>query len=103
MKSLFLLLITIGLLAACTSTEEEAKIGKYVYVDDNYGTVHVDRHCEILCGIGTTRKERLIQRYGIDYVDTCYFHDSYAKVCPNCVSDEAYQHLQSIIRRNMSK
>ena len=91
-------------LASCTS---DPQVGQYVY-RDAYGTIHADRDCKALTDADAprTKEERIANRYGVVFVDTCDLSfdtsGNYGgnKYCPRCVNDEAYKHLLSIIERN---
>jgi hypothetical protein len=96
------------LLVSCSF---EPKIGQYVYLDA-FCTVHIDRDCKMLTDLPKDTKEYIGVRHGVTFVDTCNLnYDSGStesfqrklKFCPNCINDETYKQLLTIIENHEKK
>lgn len=77
------------------SDKEKPVIGKYVYMDTNE-TIHIRRHCP---AIGKQPSElggaeRAVTRIPVEAVSISMLDYS----CSRCISDEAYEELERIIR-----
>ena len=75
-----------------TKGESREKLGEYVYVDDNFETIHTSRKCKKLNSKGVTS-----YRVKIPELDLSTHYYSYGSVtpnfCPNCVSDKDYEKI----------
>lgn len=102
MKRLLPLLL---LAASCTDTHQP-EVGQYVYVDC-FNSIHLDRHCASTPADNPrSKEERMANMQGVTFVDTCKltsYGDYKYKFCPHCITDEAYEHLRTIMERNESR
>lgn len=99
--------VIFAILASCTDTKPR-EIGKYVYVDC-YSTIHIDRDCAAkLSEDPKTKEERMANMVGVSFVDTCDIKTANSncfnyRICPKCIDDNTYSHLQAIMQRNEVK
>lgn len=95
-KATFVFLLLSLLVTSCN----KHKIGKYVY-KDFYKTIHIDRDCASKPSNNPkTKEERIANRVGVTFIDTCDFRDRGYRFCPKCINDETFLSLSNIMERN---
>lgn len=77
---------------------KDAKLGEYIYVDDDYGIIHSSRKCSRLNqkGMGS-RRLKLDDMYYF-FKDTPVREISF---CPKCVSDKDYEKIINIFSKQI--
>lgn len=107
MRRLVIMLSASTILFSCSGTKQK-DVGRFVYVD-YLNVIHIDKECiTTLIKNPKTEDERMINLYGVEFIDTCKLEHgqgnvrSYRKfeLCSKCVDDKVYQHLNAIMDRN---
>ena len=104
MKHLFLICATLAL--AIVSCKKEGTIntsidpiGKYIYRDDN-DIHHVNSRCIKLRNGRDDAGHEIYAMHLIDTVEFVITDPDYFRLCSRCVSDNEYEHIKMISRRN---
>ncbi|WP_279065156.1 hypothetical protein [Muribaculum intestinale] len=101
MKGLLLILL-LGIGASSCSTKDENKndfiLGKYVYEDDAM-VIHCNEKCTKLKFGKDDNGHSIYAKHPIDTINLVLDEDN-VRVCARCVSDEIYENLISISKRN---
>lgn len=106
MRRLVIVLSVMTMLISCSNMKRD-DVGQFVYVDYLH-VIHIDRECaSTLSKNQKTKDERMINMYGIQFIDTCILEHGYGKIhyheytfCTKCVDDEVYKHLNAMMDRN---
>lgn len=105
MKKLPLIAICLMALAGCgqkekKSASDNAVIGKYLFIGDNY-IIHKVETCHAL---RYGRDEDGHRVYGKTYVDTSDFvYDPALSFCTHCIDSMVYEHIIALSNTNSTK
>lgn len=84
------------LCASCVSNNKRNGINRFLYLSQD-GVLHSDKDCKNI----STLKYKGITVNGIKFIDTTGITDKmFTTFCPKCFSDQQYEHVREIIRRN---
>lgn len=84
------------LLASCVNDNKRNEINKFLYLSQD-GTLHSNKNCKNISML----KYKGITINGIKFIDTTGITDKmFTAFCPKCFSDQQYEHVREIIRRN---
>lgn len=98
----WILILLLGMGISSCSTKDETKndksLGKYVYEDDAL-ILHCDEKCTKLKFGRDDNGHSIYAKHPIDTANLV-FDENNVRVCARCVSDEIYEKLISISKRN---